>query len=163
MNRKKCLIVAAAIMSIVAAATFIYLSAGPHHYLVLRDENGSLYARYAVQDGERFSISFIHSVNHFPLWDIYEIHDGRIYVEECKYGQFGAGVQTDLNPGETMTYTDDGFILISGIHQDRSHMRYNITGVSDHVLELPDGTKISLLELCGKHAAVYFTYEFMLL
>lgn len=161
MNRKKCLIVAAAICLIIAAAISIYFLAG-RHYLTLRDEDGRLYARYIIKEGDRFSVSFIHSVNHFPLWDIYEIHDGKIYVEECKYGHFGAGVQTELNPGESMSYTEDGFILITGIHQDRSHMRYSITGVSDHTLELPDGSLVSLLELCGKRAAVYFDYEFIL-
>lgn len=161
MNRKKCLIVTAAICLGIAAVIFIFFLSG-RHYLTLRDTEGRLYARYTIKEGDRFSVSFIHSVNHFPLWDIYEIHDGKIYVEECKYGHFGAGVQTELNPGESMSYTEDGFILITGIHQDRSRMRYNITGVSDHILELPDGSQVSLLDLCGQHAAVYFDYEFIL-
>jgi hypothetical protein len=161
MNRKKCLTIAVAAALLVAAAICLYFLAG-HHYLTLRDRNGRLYARYRMEEGDSFSISFIHSVNRLPLWDIYEIHEGKIYVEACKYGNFGAGVQSDLNPGEVMSFTEDGFILITGIHQDRSNMRYNIAGISDHMLELPDGTLINLRELCGKGAPVWFNYEYLI-
>ena len=83
-------------------------------------------------------------------------------MEACKYGNFGAGVQYELNPGETMSYTEDGFILITGIHQDRTNMRYNIAGISDHMLELPGGITVNLRELCGKGAPVYFNYEYLI-
>ncbi len=159
MHRKKCLIAAAAIVILIAAALFLFLPR--KGYLTLRDKEGKLYARYLMEEGERFSVSFVHSVNRRPLYDIYEIHDGKIFVEECKYAAFGAGVQTELNPGETMSYTDDGYILITGIHQDRSNMRYTIAGISDHMLEFGE-ISVNLRELCGRNAAVFFNYEYML-
>ena len=81
----------------------------PAIYLTLRNkDSGELYARYRMDEGERFSITFKHSVNQYPLTDTFEVCDGRLYAEECKYYAYGAGVQVELNPGEELSYTEDG-------------------------------------------------------
>ena len=156
---------AAAILLLVAAAVFLIPRTG--HYLTLRSrETGGLYARYRLGEGERFSVTFIHSVNKYPLTDTYEIEDGRIYVEETVYCSFGAGVQTELNPGEVLdkVYIDrpdyQGWgMVIRNIHQDRTNVCYIVGTVSDHVLSV-NGREVSLRDLCGKNAAVCFGYEF---
>ena len=104
---------------IIAAASLLIPRAG--YYLTLRNkDSGELYARYRMDEGDRFSITFKHSVNQYPLTDTFEISEGKIYAEECKYYAYGAGVQVELNPGEELSYTDDGAMLITGIHQDRT-------------------------------------------
>ncbi len=152
---------AAAIALALAAAFLIATLCFGRHYLTLRDQSGVLYARYPMEEGGTFAVTFIHSVNLYPLTDYYEIHDKTIYVEATKYEAFGAGVQTELNPGEVLTYTDDGAMLITGIHQDRTGVGYLVGTVYDHVLTV-NGTEISLRELCGRNAKVIFNYEFML-
>lgn len=98
---------AAAIVLIIAAASLLIPRAG--YYLTLRNkDSGELYARYRMDEGDRFSITFKHSVNQYPLTDTFEISEGKIYAEECKYYAYGAGVQVELNPGEELSYTDDG-------------------------------------------------------
>jgi len=149
------------IVLILAAAAALSTRTG--YYLTLRNrDTHEVYARYRMNEGDRFSITFIHSVNLYPLTDTYEICDGTIYVEECKYYAYGAGVQTELRAGETMTYTDDGAMLISGIHQDRTNVGYIVGTVYDHVLSV-NGKEVSLRDLCGRNAAVRFNYEFWLL
>ena len=149
------------IVLILAAAAVLSTRTG--YYLTLRNrDTHEVYARYRMNAGDRFSITFIHSVNLYPLTDTYEICDGTIYVEECKYYAYGAGVQTELRSGETMTYTDDGAMLISGIHQDRTNVGYIVGTVYDHVLSV-NGKEVSLRDLCGRNAAVRFNYEFWLL
>ena len=67
------------------------------YYLTLRNrDTGEVYARYKMGEGDRFSVTFIHSVNKYPLTDTYEIENKTIYVEETTYCSFGAGVQTEL-------------------------------------------------------------------
>ena len=156
---------AAVIILIIAAAVFLLSHAG--HYLTLRNrDTHELYARYRMREGERFSVTFIHSVNKYPLTDIYEIHDGSIFVEETVYCSFGAGVQTELNPGEVLdkVYIDredyrGWAMVIRNIHQNRDNVGYIVGTVSDHVLEV-GGRKISLRDLCGRNAPVRFNYEF---
>lgn len=166
-HRKHLAAKAAAILLIIAAALLIATHAG--HYLTLRNrDTGALYARYRMKDGERFSVTFIHSVNNYPLTDTYEIEDGHIYVEETVYCSFGAGVQTELNPGEVLdkVYIDrpdyQGWaMVIRNIHQNRDNVGYIVGTVSDHVLSV-GGQDVSLRDLCGRNAPVRFNYEFSL-
>ena len=114
-----------------------------------------------MQEGERFSVQFKHSINLSPVIDVYEIEGRDIYVEETIYYHFGAGVQTQLNEGETLTYGDDGSMVVGNIHQKRNNVGYIVGTVYDHVLTV-DGQEISLRDLCGKNTAVRFNYEFQL-
>lgn len=133
------------------------------HYVTLRNrDTGELYARYRLDEGDRFSITFKHSVNQYPLTDTFEICDGKIYAEECKYYAYGAGVQVELNPGEELSYTDDGAMLITGIHQDRTGVCYAVATVYDFYLRVGDGAEISLRDLCGRNSLVCLDYEFFL-
>ena len=157
---------AAAIILVIAAAVFLNSRAG--YYLTVRNrDTGELYARYRMSEGDRFSVTFIHSVNNYPLTDIYEIEDKNIYVEETVYCSFGAGVQTELNPGEELdkVYIDrpdyQGWaMVIRNIHQLRNNVGYIVGTVSDHVLNV-NGQDVSLRTMCGRNAAVRFNYEFV--
>ena len=152
---------------IIAAAVVVLPRSG--FYLTLRNrDTGEVYARYKMGEGDRFSVTFIHSVNKYPLTDTYEIENKTIYVEETTYCSFGAGVQTELNPGETLSkvYIDrpdyQGWAMVIGnIHQDRTNVGYIVGTVSDHVLNV-NGEDVSLRDLCGKNAPVRFNYEFWL-
>ena len=156
---------AAAIIFVIAAALVLSSRAGS--YLTLRNrDTGALYARYRRGEGGRCSVTFIHSVNKYPLTDTYEIEGKHIYVEETVYGAFGAGVQKELNPGETLdkVYIDrpdyKGWaMVVRNIHQNRDNVGYIVGTVSDHTLTV-NGQEISLRGLCGKNAAVRFNYEF---
>ena len=157
---------AAAMILIIAAAVFLNERSG--WYLTVRNrDTHALYARYRMGEGDRFSVTFIHSVNNYPLTDTYEIEDKNIYVEETVYCSFGAGVQTELNPGETLdkVYIDrpdyQGWaMVIRNIHQLRNNVGYIVGTVSDHVLHV-NGQDVSLRTMCGRNAAVRFNYEFM--
>ena len=161
MHLRKRLSTAAAIILIIAAALLLTARAG--FYLTLRNKDtGELYARYRMDEGDRFSITFKHSVNQYPLTDTFEISEGKIYAEECKYYAYGAGVQVELNPGEELSYTDDGAMLITGIHQDRTGVCYAVATVYDFFLKVKDGSDISLRDLCGRNSLVTRNYEFFL-
>lgn len=164
-HSKQITVTAAAILVMVAAVVFLNMRAG--YYVTVRSrDTGDLYARYRLQEGGRFSVTFIHSVNQYPLTDTYVIEDKNIYVEETVYCSFGAGVQTELNPGETLdkVYIDrpdyQGWAMVVGnIHQLRNNVGYIVGTVSDHVLTI-NGQEVSLRDLCGRNAAIRFNYEF---
>ena len=150
--------VVAAIILIIAATLFLNFF-GPRHYLTVKDrETGELYARYPMGEGDRFSIEFKHSVNLSPVIDIYEIQGGDIYVEETVYYHFGAGVQTQLNEGEVLSYGEDGSMIVSNIHQKRNDVQYIVGTLYDHILTVDDQA-VNLRQLCGKNTKVRFNYE----
>lgn len=143
-------------MGIVAAACLLLLSA-PVQSLTLSDaKTGNVFARFPIQTGQRFSVTFVHSVNKTPVRDIYEVRDGNvIYVVETDYYDFDAGVQTALNPGETLTIAPDGAMEIKNIDQELPNLVYVVGTVSDHVMAL-HGQEFSLRKLCGKNSSVHF-------
>lgn len=146
-------------MVIIIAAALLF---SPHSFLTLRNrDTGELYGRYPMKEGGRFSVEFKHSINLSPVIDVYQIEDGNIYVEETIYYHFGAGVQTELNEGETLTYGEDGSMIVGNIHQLRNNVGYIVGTVYDHLLTV-NGREISLRDLCGKNAAVRFNYEWQL-
>lgn len=117
--------------------------------------SGETYAVFHVEEGARFSISFIHSVNKTPVTDIYEIWDKDIYAVETRYYSFGAGMPTEIEEGQTLTYSEDGAMVVSGMNKPMSGMIWVVGKIYDHSLEI-DGRVYSLTELCGKGCPVEF-------
>lgn len=144
----------------VAAMVVIYVETVGIGFLTLRNpSDGKLYARYPIRVGDTFSVGFIHSVNKSPLTDYYEIKKDGIYVEKTVYYGFGAGVQTELSEGETLTYGPDGSMIVSGFDKRMDNLIYFVGTVSDHTLTINDKEGISLRDLCGRSAPVRFSYE----
>lgn len=148
----------AAIITAIIAATLAYtLRSGD--YLVLRNgDTNAEYARFRVKEGDEFSVMFIHSVNKYPLTDVYEIRDHKIYVIRTIYNNFGAGVQTEIEDGQTLTYDENGEMVVSGFDKEMPHLSYIVGTVSDHTLTL-HGKEISLRDLCGRNSKVEFSCE----
>lgn len=146
-------------MIIITAAVFLFGCTQQTPRLCLTDpEDGKVYASYPMEEGDSFAIEFIHSVNKSPVRDIYTIQDGSIWNEQCVYYGFGAGVEEELLEGETLSYGDNGEMIISGIHHQVDGMILVVGTISDHTLYLGEET-ISLRELCGRNNKVLFTYE----
>lgn len=186
MNQKRSIAAAAAIALIAIAAAALLIR--PGWYLVIRDvETGETIARSQVREGDQFAVGFIHSVNMNPYVDVYQIGDDHlIYAEETIYYFFGAGVQTELNEGETMTFGEDGAIIVGNIHKAFEKINYSIGMYSDDTLmlgdihpvyselkdrigvftdeevQVGDVRVISLSALCGRRSLVSFTCEFSL-
>lgn len=148
----------AAIMGVIIAAVVSFaLRSGD--YLVLRNgDTQEEYARFRISEGDEFSVMFIHSVNQYPLTDVYQIKDHKIYVVRTIYNNFGAGVQTEIEEGQTLTYRENGEMIVSGFNMEMPYLSYIVGTVSDHTLTI-NGKEISLRELCGKNSKVEFSCE----
>ena len=125
--------------------------------VLLRDgDTGKLIGAFPCEDRSEFSVSFIHSVNQTPVTDVYEVRGRDIFVVKTVYFSFGAGVQTELQDGQTMFFGEDGSMTVSGFEQKMDNLSYIVGTVSDHVLEI-GGRNVSLRELCGKNTTVRFS------
>ena len=154
-SSKKRLIVAAVLMIIItAAAVLINLCSTSYLVLYVEDTN-TRYITQKAEEGLMFSVEFIHSVNQTPLKDTYIIENEQIRAYSTTYRSFGAGVQTALEEGQTMTYDDEGNMVITGFDITYDPLRYIVGTVSDHILTI-DGKEISLRDLCGRNARVVF-------
>lgn len=148
---------AAVMVVIIAAILGFSLRSGD--YLVLRNgDTDEEFARFRVSEGDEFSVTFIHSVNQYPLTDVYQIRDHKIYVVRTIYNNFGAGVQTEIEEGQKLEINENGEMVVSGFDMEMPWLSYIVGTVSDHVLTL-HGEEISLRELCGKNSKVRFSCE----
>ena len=56
----------------IALTALFFAGASGKDTLVLRDgDTKEEYARFSVSEGDEFSVTFIHSVNQYPLTDVY--------------------------------------------------------------------------------------------
>lgn len=148
----------AAIMTVVIAVILIFFTRSGD-YLVLRNgDTNKEYARFRVSEGDEFSVTFIHSVNQYPLTDVYQIKNHSIYVVRTIYNNFGAGVQTEIEEGQILEINEKGEMVVSGFDKEMPYLSYIVGTVSDHILTIK-GEEISLRETCGKNSKVSFSCE----
>lgn len=126
--------------------------------VVSNEDTGAVYGRYKIASDGQFSVGFIHSVNKSPVVDVYQIKDGEIYVIKTIYYGFGAGVQTEIEDGQQLSYGEDGSMVVSGFDKQIDNLLYFVGTVSDHTLTIGEET-ISLRDLCGRNSLVRFGYE----
>ena len=144
-------------VGIIAAIATLTLRGGD--WLVLRNgDTKEEFARFRVSEGDEFSVTFIHSVNQYPLTDVYQIRNHKIYVVRTIYNNFGAGVQTEIEPGQKLEYGENGEMIVSGFDREMPWLSYIVGTVSDHILTV-NGEESSLMELCGRNSKVEFSCE----
>lgn len=156
---RKLATVAAAVMVFITAAAFLPGCSSGGTELVLSDrESGQVYATYPVENGDTFAVEFVHSVNKSPVRDVFEIRDGEIWNVQCIYYGFGAGVEEELAEGETLSYGENGEMIISNIEKKMDNLVIVVGTISDHTLYLGEET-VSLRDLCGRSSKVLFTCQ----
>jgi hypothetical protein len=121
--------------------------------LVAADEaTGRVYGRWPLPpapDGG-FAIEFIHSVNNTPVTETFQARGGRIYPVALRFYGFGAGMPSDLEPGQHLERDGDALVL-TGFTRSFGELNYIVGTVSDHLLYINDEA-ISLRDLCGRNA-----------
>lgn len=140
-------------VGIVLAAVILVSLALPQLLIVQDAETGRIYTISRCPDGTEFTVEFIHSVNLSPVIDTFRAENGEIHAVSAKYYTFGAGMQTELNPGEAFAFTEDGAMEITGITTTYDKLSYIVGTVYDHYLTI-HGETINLRELCGRNAHV---------
>lgn len=152
----KRLLTGAAIVVAIAASVFIYFILSSPCLILKNGDTGETLAVYRIDEENEFSITFVHSVNKSPVTDVYESRNGKIYVVRTIYYSFGAGVQTELEEGQTLEYGEDGSMIVGGFNRQMDNLSYIVGTVSDHILEI-NGNTVSLREICGRNTIVRFS------
>ena len=148
-----------AVILLVIAVTVLFALVPRGHRLILRDpDTGRAYASYPMAEGEEFSVSFVHSINKTPYYDLYQIRQERIWVTGLRYYSFGAGVPEELDPAWTLTLLPDGGMLVTGLDMPLDNIVYRVGTVYDHFLHLPD-QDVNLTLLCGRSSRVELVYR----
>ncbi|MDR0599116.1 MAG: DUF1850 domain-containing protein [Treponema sp.] len=136
-----------------AALALAACAAGPA--LEIRDAlSGGVYGRWPLAENGEFAVEFVHSVNQSPVRESFRVKQGTIWPAAARFTSFGAGMQSDLEEGQTLSRDGEALVL-SGPNRPFRELNYIVGTVSDHVLYI-NGETLSLRELCGRNAHITF-------
>ena len=121
--------------------------------LVILDEDNKVLKKFDDFDiDDYFTIEFIHSVNKTPVKDYYRINRlKRIINYMTIYYDYGAGVETQLENGETLTHGIDNSMIVSNINKSFKELNMYISTVNDHIFTINDNYIFNLTNLIGKN------------
>ena len=153
---RKILPAAAAILVIAAVALFLLSRLGEAGLKLTDRDSGRVIARFALADGESFSITFRHSVNKSDVTEIYQRRGSEIWQTGCIYYGFGAGVAEELDPSWTLETGENGEMILGNIELCMDDLTYVVGTVYDHILTV-GGERIVLNELAGRNRKVHFS------
>ena len=144
-KRNRILVVGAALAALTLSVVILLCFREPH--LVLENaESGQIRFTTPIQEGEQFAIGYIHSVNQSPVAEIYEIRDGRIVLVAFEFEAFGAGIPTELEPGQTLIHLPEGGMRIEGFDRVILDLRYLIAHATNLTLYI-QGSEVPLNSL----------------
>ena len=150
------MLAAAAILVIAAVALFVLPRLRAPGLVLTDRDTGRVCARYPLEDGESFSVTFRHSVNKSDVTEIYQRRGKEIWQTGCVYYGFGAGVAEELDPSWTLETGANGEMILGNIEQRMGDLTYVVGTVYDHILRIGD-ERVVLNELCGKNCKVHFS------
>jgi hypothetical protein len=111
-----------------------------------------LYGVWPLEEGGEFAVEFIHSVHQSPVRERFRREGGEIRPAGVRFFSFGAGMESAVEAGRTLTRDGDALVL-SGSEASFRELTYIVGTVSDHLL-LVNGKTVSLRNLCGKNAHI---------
>lgn len=134
--------------------------AGKAGELCVLDAGGAVLGAWSMDEGQGFSVRYTHSVALTPVEDYFVIRDGIIHLDKTVYQDFGAGLPSAPESGQSMD-SGNGRIVMSGYDRPLPRFDVRVGRVAGHVLLLPaqGGTReIPLADLAPAGSALTFTF-----
>ena len=140
-----------------AALVFLLLALAllwPVRCLTAKCEGKLLFA-WPIRAGERFEITFTHSLNLSPITDVIEWTGGDLVVIKSIFSTFGAGVPVPADGAGTELLVVDGHYELIGIDKHMRSIPITVQEVPKHRITL-DGREALLTALAepGKTVVV---------
>ena len=118
-------------------------------------KSGKEIASYPIGKDDYFYVKFNHSVNMSPVIDYYKYNeDNEIFVYKTIYYNYGAGVETELENDESLSYGSDGSMIIDNINKKIEPLTYYLSNIYDHKLSINGDEEISLWGVCGQNILI---------
>ena len=130
----------------------------PVQYLTMANaDTNEIYFQEPLEADGVFSVSYTHSVNKTNVEEYYRLENGTLYLFKARYRSFGAGVATEIAPGQTLRY-EDGYMIIENIHYALPSLVYKVGTVSDPLIHIGQQTW-HMKELAPSLTSVRFTVQ----
>lgn len=142
---------------IIVCAWMIYPS---QKVIIISDLKNQSHLAYAkVEDGQEFSLSFVHSVNKRPVDEYFVVENNDLVVMKTVYDSFGAGMPEGTVAGMEPHLNNEGLLEISSIDYRLPEINLFVGTVAKHTLSI-NNRKIALADLAepGKPVQLKLSY-----
>lgn len=151
------LFVVAVILAMTVLSIKPLLTSSVQYLIMANADTNQIYFQHPLEEDCVFSVSYIHSVNKTNVEEYYRIENQTICLFKARYRSFGAGVATELAPGQTLRY-EDGYMIIENIHYPLPDLVYKVGTVSDPLIHI--GSQVwHMKELAPSLTSVRFTIQ----
>lgn len=133
-------LVVAVIFTMAAISWSSFLAARVQLLVMENADTHEVYLTEPLDANGIFSISYTHSVNKSMVEEYYQLKDQQLMLIKARYHHFGAGVATEVAPGQEFYYDDEGYMVIDQMNQPLPSLVYKVGTVSDHILHIGDKT-----------------------
>ena len=96
-------------------------------------------------------------MNKTNVEEYYRLENGDLYLFKTRYRSFGAGVATEVAPGQTLRY-EDGYMIIENIHYQLPKLVYKVGTISDPLIHI-GSQSWHMKELAPSLTSVQFTIQ----
>ena len=135
-----------------AILLLVFFLSSSRDYLVA-EHNGNLLFAWTINEGERFEVGFMHSLNLSPIVDVFEWTDDTIVLHASRFHTVGGGAPTPADfPGSELIQTDTGFELV-GINLPFGSFAILTQEIPNHRISF-GSREAFLLELVGPGESV---------
>lgn len=142
-------------LAVVLVVVGFYFWMQPKFYLVLISDD-QVMKKIALQPGDRFTISFVHSSELHRWDDIFTINgQGKIVLEKMIMPSTGPGTPTVLDPGWRFKIENGNFVYYD-IDKTYNRLVYKVSSISPHYLTV-HGQTVNLVDLVGDWQNVTLT------
>ncbi|WP_286951514.1 MULTISPECIES: DUF1850 domain-containing protein [Aminobacterium] len=116
------------VMSVfVFIVSFIY----PFQTIRVKNKDREIVYQRVIDNGDRFTIRCIHSVEKTPVDETYEIVEGYITLVETVYSDFGAGLPHCISENQSFT-REPGKFIITGYNLKIPQLEIRVGRFADH-------------------------------
>ncbi len=131
--------------------------------LYIKNENGEIVFKRALEKNGVFGIVFTHSVAKTPVYEWFYQTDQKVALSHTIYQDFGAGLPHEIASPQTMTI-ENGFIRIDGFTLQMDVLPIRVGRIANHQLLLPTNAKnapekIALDTLAKAGSALFLSYQ----
>lgn len=103
------------------------------YYLELVDESGAVRLTLPLSEGEKFTLSYLHSVHRTPVHDIFQVSaGGELTLVATEFSSLGVG--TPFLPEEGELKEIDGKLMLVGLNRVFTQLQIRLHPLTEHSL-----------------------------
>lgn len=133
-RNRKALLISSAFLSIISILLVLHILKPAAQLLLIDHSTDEVIHHIELDDGNRFSISYTHSVEKSEVKEIFEVRGADIFVMESYTESFGAGLPYE----GTVLEIDDGKYAIKDINQKLENLIVRPSKLYPHYLTYND-------------------------